>query len=64
MRKCSEKMVSGSLPAWQTAVPAHHYWFQMSDDALSLHWSQELVVSGLRKTDYISLAVICVAARR
>lgn len=53
-----------SLPVWQTAVPAHHCWFQMSDDALSLHWSQALVVSGLGKTDDVGLAVICVTAER
>lgn len=49
---------------WQTVVPIRRYWFQMSVDALSLHWSQELVVSGLRKTDYVCLAVIWVAAER
>jgi len=56
MRQRSEKMkirVWFSLPVWQTVVPRHHYWFQMSVDALSLHWLQELVVSGLRKTDMI-----------
>ena len=64
MRQHSEntKGVCFFLPVWQTVVPIHRYWFQMSADALSLHWSQELVVSGLRKTDYVRLAVIWVAA--
>lgn len=64
MRQHSEKMKDVWIfsPVWQTVVPTHHYWFQMSVDALWLHWSQELVVSGLRKTNYICLAVIWVAA--
>lgn len=61
MRQRSARFFS---PVWQTVVPIHRYWFQMSVDALSLHWSQELVVSGLRKTDYVCLAVILVAAGR
>ena len=66
MRQHSEKMkgVWFFLLVWQTVVPIHRYRFQMSVDALSLHWSQELVASGLRKTGYVHLAVTWVAAGR